>query len=100
MLTATSPYPPGPRSRLPAKTLLAFRRDPLGYLTFLAQRHGDAISFMGTGRHFYIFNPPDFIRDVLVTREDCFIKGPALRQAKDMLGEGLLTSESDFHLRQ
>jgi cytochrome P450 len=93
-------FPPGPRSRLPAKTLLAFRRDPLGYLTHLAQRYGDAISFMGTGRRFYIFNHPDFIRDVLVTREDCFIKGPALRQAKDMLGEGLLTSESDFHLRQ
>ena len=37
---------------------------------------------------------------VLVTNDDCFIKGPALRQAKNMLGEGLLTSEGDFHHRQ
>ena len=40
------------------------------------------------------------IRDVLVTQEDCFIKGPALRQARDMLGNGLLLSEGAFHKRQ
>jgi cytochrome P450 len=37
---------------------------------------------------------------VLVTKADRFTKSPALRQAKVTLGEGLLTSEGDFHRRQ
>ena len=37
---------------------------------------------------------------MLVTQADAFIKGPALRRAKDTLGEGLLTSEGNFHRRQ
>ena len=40
------------------------------------------------------------MRDVLVTQDEHFIKGPALRRAKDTLGEGLLTSEGDLHRRQ
>ena len=47
-----------------------------------------------------LLNDPEGIREVLVTKADRFVKGPALRRAKDTLGEGLLTSEGDFHRRQ
>lgn len=40
------------------------------------------------------------MKDVLVTRNDCFVKGRALQRAKRLLGEGLLTSEGEFHRRQ
>src|SRR5206468_9875420 len=93
-------FPPGPQSRVPGKILLEFRRDVLGYLTRLARDHGDVVSFQSIFRRFYVFNHPDAVRDVLVTHDASFMKGPALRNAKDMLGEGLLTSEGDFHRRQ
>jgi cytochrome P450 len=93
-------FPPGPRQRFPGEIILRLRKDILGYLTHLIREHGDAVSFRGTGARFFVFNDPDAIRDVLVTRDDCFIKGPALQRAKETLGEGLLTSEGDFHRRQ
>lgn len=99
-MTQSTAVPPGPRAPWGAKTMLAFRRDPLSYLTHLRERYGDTVSFRSLRRTFYMFYHPDQIRDVLVTQESCFIKGPALRQATDMLGRGLLTSEGDFHLRQ
>ena len=45
-------------------------------------------------------NRPDDIRDVLVTHSKKFKKSRGLQMAKRVLGEGLLTSEGDFHLRQ
>ena len=92
--------PPGPRSFFPGARIFKYRRDMLGYLTNLSREFGDAVSFTGGRRRFYLFNHPEAIRQVLVTHEDCFIKGPALRKAKDMLGQGLLISEGKFHQRQ
>jgi cytochrome P450 len=100
---ATSPrlrYPPGPRSAIPFKVAAQFRGDVLGNLTRLARQYGDSVWFRSAWRDIYLFYHPDAIRDVLVTHDSRFIKGPALRQAKDMLGEGLLTSEGEFHKRQ
>lgn len=48
----------------------------------------------------YLLNHPDLARDMLVTSNSKFVKGRALQRAKLLLGEGLLTSEGDFHLRQ
>src|SRR4051812_7879145 len=48
----------------------------------------------------HLLNDPEAIREVLVTKNDSFTKSPALRNAKVTLGEGLLTSEGDFHRRQ
>jgi cytochrome P450 len=48
----------------------------------------------------YLLNRPDFIQDVLVNGHRSFIKSRILQRAKRLLGEGLLTSEGDFHLRQ
>ena len=48
----------------------------------------------------YLVSHPDFIEDVLVTSAKKFMKGIALQRAKKLLGEGLLTSEGQTHLRQ
>ena len=95
-----SPSPPGPRSWFPGQLSFAFRADPLGFLVRTAARYGDVAAFR-IGRLPYLFlNEPEAIRDVLVGKADRFNKSPALRQAKVTLGEGLLTSEGDFHRRQ
>ena len=76
-----------------------FMKDRLGFLTKLSEL-GDISHFkMGKQLAFFI-NHPDFIRDVLVTSHSKFEKGRALKRAKGLLGEGLLTSEAAFHLRQ
>jgi cytochrome P450 len=45
-------------------------------------------------------NHPDYVRDLLVVNAHKFVKGRALQRAKTLLGNGLLTSEGAFHLRQ
>ena len=75
------------------------RRDRIEFLTGQAAL-GDVTTFrMGPARVFFI-NHPDLIRDVLVVNAHKFIKGRALQRAKTLLGDGLLTSEGDAHLRQ
>ena len=48
----------------------------------------------------YFVAHPDLIKEVLVTRQHAFMKGRGLQWAKRFLGEGLLTSEGEFHTRQ
>lgn len=54
---------------------------------------------MGPQQAFFI-NHPDHIRDLLVVSSNKFVKGRALQRARTLLGNGLLTSEGEFHLRQ
>src|SRR4051812_1716065 len=92
--------PRGPRSKFPGQLMFSFQRDRLGFLLRAAREFGDVVHFRVRRRPFYVLAHPDGVRDVLVTHDAKFIKGPALRNAKQTLGEGLLTSEGDFHRRQ
>ena len=81
--------------------LLAFRRDPLEFLTRIAREYpGDVVRFRPGPRDSYLLKDPELIKDVLVTRQHDFRKSRGLEWAKLFLGEGLLTSEGDFHTRQ
>ncbi len=93
-------YPPGPRSRLPGDQYLAFRRNPLRLLMRVARDYGDIAHFQIGLQRVFLLNHPDLIRDVLVTHYENFTKGRALQRAKNLLGEGLLTSEGERHQRQ
>ncbi|HYM00645.1 MAG TPA: cytochrome P450, partial [Blastocatellia bacterium] len=48
----------------------------------------------------YLLNDPVEIQNILVTNNKQFKKSRGLQVAKRFLGEGLLTSEGDFHRRQ
>jgi cytochrome P450 len=48
----------------------------------------------------YLINNPDYIEKVLIYDHRNFKKGKRLQIAKNILGEGLVTSEGDFHNRQ
>lgn len=82
------------------RNLLAIRRDVLGFLTRVAGECGDIASFRVGPMRLVLLNHPDFIREVLLTNARNFAKGRPLRLAKQLLGDGLLTSESDVHARQ
>lgn len=80
--------------------LIKFARRRLPFLVESAKRYGDVVFFKVGNERIYLFNHPDLIRDVFVTNQKNFTKSRALERAKKVLGEGLLTSEGEFHLRQ
>jgi cytochrome P450 len=80
--------------------LLRMARERLGLLRHMASTFGD-VSAMTLGKQrIVLLTNPDDIRDVLVTHQRMFRKGQALERAKVLIGEGLLTSEGETHLRQ
>jgi cytochrome P450 len=91
-------YPAGPRSRYPGSHLLAFRRDPLGFLTQVARKHGDIVHGRLGRAHLYLLNHPDYIQDVLVTSHRRFT-GLAFEAGKCLTGEGLLSAQGAVHRR-
>jgi cytochrome P450 len=97
---STQLYPPSLKRRFFGANFLAFRRDPLGFLQAAQRECGDVTYFKLGPQEVYFLNHPDYIKDVLVTHHQSFIKGRALQRSKRLLGEGLLTSEGEFHRRQ
>src|ERR671926_1231123 len=93
-------FPPGPIYRVPGKLLRQFIHDPIDTLSNIALEYGD-ISYFKLGRELvYLINNPDYIEKVLIYDHRNFKKGKRLQTAKAILGEGLVTSEGDFHNRQ
>jgi cytochrome P450 len=76
-----------------------FRQRPTEILSELSKL-GDITFLRMFNQPAYFLNHPDLIRDVLITSNTKFEKGRALKRAKNLLGEGLLTSEGEKHLRQ
>ena len=92
-------YPPGPRSRIPGRLELRFLRDPLGFLRDLST-YGDLVHFRFRSTDVYLVSDPDSIQRGLAADHRVFVKGKAMETTKRILGEGLLTSEGDFHHSQ
>ena len=99
-MTTDVEYPPGPSYRLPNKLFHEFIRDPIKTLTSIAREYGDLSHFKLGRQHLYLINNPDYIEKVLIYDHRNFKKGKRLQVAKGLLGEGLVTSEGDFHNRQ
>src|SRR5205807_609522 len=92
--------PPGPRTSLLNTIVYRPGRDPLVFFTNLARTYGDIVSYRMAGERVFFINDPQYIKDVLVTHNRSFMKGRGLQRTKQILGEGLLTSEGAHHLRQ
>jgi cytochrome P450 len=100
MTSTSAATAPGPRNRFPGQTLLKLARQRLELLRATAAAYGDISQLRLGGQRVVILTHPDDIRDVLVTHQRSFQKGQGLERAKVLVGDGLLTSEGDFHLRQ
>ncbi|MCI0524175.1 MAG: cytochrome P450 [Acidobacteria bacterium] len=99
---ATALKPAGPRGHFLLGNFLDFSRDPLNYLTWCARQYGDVVYLRAPLTSFYLINHPDLIEDVLVTNNRNFIKdkGLRMRSSRRLFGNGLLTSDGDFWIRQ
>jgi cytochrome P450 len=96
----TAQKPRGPRNLPVIGNLAAFRTRPLQFLTKVAREYGDLPYFRLANQNVYLVNHPDLIREVLVTNQANFTKSRVLQRARILLGDGLLTSEGSFHVRQ
>ncbi|HEY8165577.1 MAG TPA: cytochrome P450 [Gemmatimonadaceae bacterium] len=93
-------FPLGPVPRYPGQFLVEMVRNPLALFVAIARDYGDIAHYRIGAQHIFFFNHPDLIRDVLVTNGRNFHKSRGLERARRLLGNGLLTSEDEFHLRQ
>src|SRR4029078_6119092 len=93
-------YPPGPHSIMPSGLLRRFIRNPIKTLMDIAYSYGDIAHFKFGRQHVYLFNNPHYIEDALIRNHKNFIKSRGLQISKRLLGEGLVTSEREYHDRQ
>jgi cytochrome P450 len=92
--------PPGPIGSPLSGVYRQFRKSPADFLLRTAREYGDVAYFRVGFQKIYLLNRPDLIEEVLVTGQGNFTKSRILQRAKVLLGEGLLTSEGEFHVRQ
>ena len=66
----------------------------------IAYTYGDIAHFKFGTQHVYLINNPHYIEDILIRNYKNFIKSRGLQVSKRLLGEGLVTSEGEYHDRQ
>jgi cytochrome P450 len=93
-------YPPGPEQGFFDGLRSPLRQDPLGFMSRATREYGDIVCLRFFNIRTYLLFHPDQIEDVLVNNAKKFIKGRVLRANRHIFGNGLLTSEGDFWLRQ
>ncbi|MHB1133990.1 MAG: cytochrome P450 [Chloroflexota bacterium] len=97
---ATTTVPAGPRGNVLLGNLPAMQRDALGSMTDWARRYGDFVPVRFGPYAGYFVNHPDYIEQMLVANARHYVKGSVLQRSRYLLGNGLLTAEGDFWLRQ
>ena len=92
--------PAGPRLWSRVLRGEVFRGNAASFLLENAQRYGDLVLFRAFGRPVLQFNHPELVQEMLVRDAVHHQRNPVMQRSKDVLGEGLLTSEEPLHMRQ
>ena len=99
-MPATLAAPPGPKGTPLAGVLKPFNDRRLEYLLECARIYGPVCALRLGPRRTLLVSDPDLIEHVLVTDAKNYIKHFGARMYSPLLGNGLVTSEGDFWLRQ
>ena len=92
--------PPGPGRINSLRSIFGLRNDRIGPIVRLHKQYPD-IALCRVGRQrLYFLNKPELIQECLLTRHKSMHKDPYYFFLKLILGNGLLTSEEDLHLKQ
>jgi cytochrome P450 len=82
-------------------TLIPMSKDPLGFVVNNSRRYPELVDFKIMGATITQATHPDVIEQVLVTHAAKFHKDKGLKvYSKPVFGNGLLSSDGDFWLRQ
>jgi cytochrome P450 len=96
----SSAYPPGPRGYPILGVLPQLRSDPIRTFLDAADRYGDVVHLKAGPYHGFLVCDPADIKHVLQDNARNYHKSPLYERLRDSLGNGLLTSEDSFWLRQ
>lgn len=98
---AALPLPPGPPRAFPLGQLRALQRDPLGFLLSMAREYGDVVRIPVGPREVTLVCHPEGVRRVLVDNARIYTKQTrGFDTVRELLGQGLVTSEGELWLRQ
>lgn len=98
---AKSKNPPGPGFWQGLATGRRFKQDALGLLGKWQRDYGDIVYLGVGGLRFYWLFHPDLAREVLVTQARRFRRaGRQVQVLREWDGDGLVTSDGDFWVRQ
>jgi cytochrome P450 len=92
--------PPGPSAARAIWNIVSNRNARIEPLCDIAAHYGRVAMIRLPHRRLYFVNEPELIQECLVTRNRDFHKDRAYFALTLVLGNGLVTSEDDFHLRQ
>src|SRR5215218_7495747 len=92
--------PPGPKGSLLGGNVRQFVSRRLDFFRDVAREYGDLASFRFGPKRIFLASHPDLVEQVLVTDAKHYIKHFGARMYTPVLGNGLVTSEGDFWLRQ
>lgn len=95
-----STYPPEFKGRYPGELEIKVFRDPITTFSKIRRECGEIAYFKVGGKDMFLVTNPDYIKEVVINHHQDFVKSESLKIAKPLLGEGLLTSEGEFHHRQ
>jgi cytochrome P450 len=73
---------------------------PILLFEYLHKTYGNIAHYRFMGTPIVFVNDPDYIREILVTQASSFTKERTVKRMKILLGDGLITSEEPFHMRQ
>ena len=85
--------PPGPRGI----EVLGFVRRTLPFLEQTARRFGPISYFRLLNQHIYLVDEPEFIQDILVSRQHLFRRDAGATLLRELVGDGLLTRDEPAH---
>jgi len=101
---AASEYrlPPGLPRPLPFYTFKPWVKlgSPILLFEHLHKTYGNVAHYRFMGTPIIFVNDPEYIREILVTQSNSFVKERTVQRMKILLGDGLITSEEPFHMRQ
>ena len=94
--------PPGPKGLEMLRTIWSFQRDPLGTLARFTSTYGDIVSYRFGPFSVVLLNHPEAVNRALIDNHPNYGKrhSPFYKMLRYFLGDGLLTSDGDFWLRQ
>lgn len=89
----------GPKGSLLGGNLKAYREDPLTFLKELQKTYGAVAKIRLGPQHMYVLYDPALLKELLITKQEHFIKLKAFQEARLFVGDGVATSTGDKHKR-
>ncbi len=99
-VSARHSRPPGPTYSAFGSMRAVRRLGPTGFFDSIRREHPRLAYVRFGNEHAYLVFEPDLIRELLVDHGRATRKGRGLERSRELLGEGLLTSEGELHKHQ